>query len=708
MKLIIIYFQILLLFYPYKKAEAQTIKLTDKNDVLNISSKFFIFEDVTSKLPFNEILNEEFTLTKQATPNFGISSSVFWVKFTLENRSSDEHFLLNLSLSSLDYVYFYFPTDSGYQFIETGEHLIFNTRKYKDPNYIFDILIPKNQTQIYFLEIHSKEGIQLPISIGKEGSIYYSMKKKDLLSGIYFGVMLVMILYNLFIYFSVRDKSYLFYVVYILCILLTQTSLQGYTFQYLWPNLPIIAQYSLFVLPALSGITGMFFMNIFLKTYEYFKSSTLISYILTIPYIISVTLSFFGQFKLSQTTMEANAVLVSFYLLAAGIIVYRKGYQPAKYFLAAWITFLLGVIIFILKDFEILPYNNFTRYTMQIGSAIETVLLSFALATRINEYKKEKELSQKQAFAVLEEKEQFVREQNVLLEQKVELRTHELNETLEHLKNTQSQLVDAEKMSSLGQLTAGIAHEINNPINFISSNIPPLKQDINDLNAIINKYEELCSSSNLAHQFIEVEELKQQLDYNYLKTELTTIIGGIENGAQRTTEIVRGLKNFSRLDENDLLLADINEGIISTLALVNSISTNILIKKNLAPLPKIECYPGKLNQVFMNLLNNAIQAINSNQTRAEKGVLKLETYEEDKHIKIIISDNGIGIKDEIIDKIFDPFFTTKDVGKGTGLGLSIVYRIIEKHNGKIEVSSKINEGTTFIITLTKVQETKNK
>ena len=470
-----------------------------------------------------------------------------------------------------------------------------------------------------------------------------------------------------------------------MCILLTQTSLQGYTFQYLWPNLPIVAQYSLFILPAFSGITGMFFMNVFLKTKEYFKNSIFISYILTVPYIISITLSFLGQYKLSQTIMEANAGLVSIYLLTAGIIVYRKGYQPAKFFLAAWVIFLVGVVIFILKDFEILPYNNFTRYTMQIGSAIETVLLSFALAARINEYKKEKE--------------QLILNQNVMLEQKVYERTQELNNTLDHLKETQTQLVDAEKMASLGVLTAGIAHEINNPINFVSSNIPPLRQDIDDLKSIINKYEEINESGNLNTKLIEVTNLKQQLDYEFLKTELDGIISSIENGANRTTEIVKSLRNFSRLDESDLMFADMNEGINSALVLLRSEYAGIEINKNLGELPMIECYPGKLNQVFLNLLNNAIYAVQNNTFRESIGKIDIKTLKENEVIKIIITDNGMGIKDEFLEKIFDPFFTTKEVGKGTGLGLSIVYRIIESHHGKIEVTSKINEGTTFTIRL---------
>jgi len=551
------------------------------------------------------------------------------------------------------------------------------------------------------LKISSNEGIQLPISLGTKNVIFNQLKILDIFSGIYIGIMMVMIFYNLFIYFSVKDKSYLFYVIYIILVLLVQTGLQGYLFQYIWFNSPAFSQYSIFLFPSLVGVAGMVFMNVFLKAKDHYKKLHLITYILSALYLIPIITPFFKLYNLGYQALSINAGFVSIYMLFMIILILRKGYKPAKYFLVAWVIFLLGVMAFILKDFEILPFNNFTKYTMQIGSAIETVLLSFALAARINDYKREKEISQKQAFDALEKNEHLVREQNIILEQKVEQRTTELNKTLVNLKETQSQLVDAEKMSALGQLTAGVAHEINNPINFVSSNISPLKQDINDLKKIIEKYEEINANSDIPEKLAEIEQLKQQLDYEFLKTELNTIIKGIENGANRTTEIVKSLRNFSRLGENALMLADINEGIDSTLAILKSSASNIDVVKNLKPLPKINCNPGKLNQVLLNVINNALQATKENTTRKEKGKIEIESIDETDNIKITISDNGTGIPDEVKEKIFDPFFTTKKVGDGTGLGLSIAYRIIENHQGQINVESEVNKETTFTIIIPK-------
>ncbi|MBK7666730.1 MAG: HAMP domain-containing histidine kinase [Sphingobacteriaceae bacterium] len=256
-------------------------------------------------------------------------------------------------------------------------------------------------------------------------------------------------------------------------------------------------------------------------------------------------------------------------------------------------------------------------------------------------------------------------------------------------------------MASLGQLTAGISHEINNPINFVVSNIKPLKRDVQEILMILDKYNEITSASDLSEKLDEIDALKKKLDSDYLRDEINLLLKGIEEGANRTSEIVKGLKNFARSDEGDLKKINIHEGIDATLTLLNNTTTNgsISVIKKYGELPNIECYPGKINQVLMNLLSNAIDALKSVKTSNHKGVISIETQLLNNSAIIRISDNGIGIPPAIISKIFDPFYTTKEVGEGTGLGLSIVYGIIKSHNGKIEVQSEENKNTTFTITL---------
>lgn len=294
-----------------------------------------------------------------------------------------------------------------------------------------------------------------------------------------------------------------------------------------------------------------------------------------------------------------------------------------------------------------------------------------------------------------------LRMQRKILEEKVKERTEEvltqkeeLETALENLKKTQTQLVDKEKMASLGQLTAGVAHEINNPINFVSGNVAPLERDIKDVLSILSKYEEVVKNNNINDVFRPVEEFKKELDYDFLKTEINDLIKGIKEGAHRTSEIVKSLRSFSRLDENDLKVADINKGLESTLLILrNKLKNRIEVVKDFGDIPEVYCYPGKINQVFMNILTNAEQAI------IGEGKIIIKTTYENGKVKISIKDNGVGMPEDVKNRVFDPFFTTKDVGDGTGLGLSISFGIIETHNGSIAVNSMPGEGTEFIITL---------
>ena len=202
----------------------------------------------------------------------------------------------------------------------------------------------------------------------------------------------------------------------------------------------------------------------------------------------------------------------------------------------------------------------------------------------------------------------------------------ELHATVTNLKSTQAQLLQAEKMASLGQLTAGIAHEINNPINFVSASVKPLRRDINYLWMLMDKYEGMLKVMDDNLQKMEVDALKKRLDVDFLKEEIELLLKGVEDGASRTASIVLGLRNFSRLDDEELRPVNIHEGIDSTLLLLNhSLKENIYVQKEYGGIPEIECYPGKLNQVFMNILTNAVQAIKAQRNPGHMGMLTIGT-----------------------------------------------------------------------------------
>jgi two-component system, NtrC family, sensor kinase len=675
-----------------------------------INNQLYFLEDSKNVLTLKDVVkSQDFKAVGKGVHNFGITNSAIWFKMSVKNLTEIENLILQVNQPIIDRIELYTknPATGKYNVVSMGEYNPFWLRKYQTPEYLFDVLIPKGITMDFYLKVMCSENMQVPVSIGTRISTLNKSVMSHLASGIYFGIMIVMILYNLFIYATLKDRTYVLYSIYIVFILFTQTSLQGYTFQLIWPNSPWLAIHSPFLLPSLVGIIGLEFVKQFLKVRErlpfYFK----LSFFFWLPYAVSLLLGFTGNFQWSFRIMEITASAVSVYMLLIAFLTYRKGYSEARFFLLGWFVFLLGICIYVMKDFEILPYNNFTRYTMHFGSAVEVILLSFALADRINILKREKEQSQAEALSISQQNQKLIKEQNIVLEQKVHERTNELemaNEeltaTLNQLKDAQTQLVDSEKMASLGQLTAGIAHEINNPINFVLANIKPLRMDVNELLELINKYEYLRIEEDKLKQFQIIDTYKKKIDLDYMIKEIEKILGGIDDGARRTAEIVSGLKNFSRLDESDVKSANINDGIESTLILLRStIPKEIEVVRHLGDLPMVECYPGKLNQVFMNVFSNALYALNKKQEGKKQ--LIITTYENGDHVYIIVEDTGVGMSKEIKEKIFEPFFTTKDVGEGTGLGMSIVFKIIEGHHARIEVESEAGVGTKLSIILNK-------
>ena len=339
---------------------------------------------------------------------------------------------------------------------------------------------------------------------------------------------------------------------------------------------------------------------------------------------------------------------------------------------------------------ELIP--SFMVFTQQMSSLLRNFEAKQYLDLKV----------QKRTAEVVNQKQEIEEINEELRQQQEELQTtndtledqkKELQKTLDSLKLTQSQLVQSEKMASIGQLVAGIAHEINNPVTFISAGVDSLNTNLEEVRQVLDIYHRI-TPNNAKEKLKEIEELKEQIDYKQAIREINILIDSVKTGTDRTTEIVKGLRTFSRLDEDVLKMADIHEGLDSTLILLrNKYKERIEIEKHYGDILEIECYPGQLNQVFMNILSNAIDAIE------KKGIIAISTSQSDRSIRISIKDTGRGISENIRSKIFDPFFTTKEVGQGTGLGLSICHSIIEKHRGSIEVKCEVGKGSEFVIVL---------
>ena len=572
-----------------------------------------------------------------------------------------------------------------------------------------NLSVPDVRPQL-FIGVQSGKPLTLPLRIRTAQEIRKDTATRDLFFTFYLGVMAVMLLYNGFLFFAVEDKSYLYYVLFLVGVAGSQFMLEGYSWVLGLDSTSWLGARIVHAVGAFSGVATILFVQQFLdmrrKTPKYFRWFNVF---LGLYGIGAVTL-LFGNLNLSYALINLPA-MAAFLVIPASIQAKRQGQPSANILMVAFGAFLISVTVFAAKEFGMLPYNTYTTYAMPVGSMIIVVLLSIALGDRINQFKRETAKAREEKLRVSRLNEQIVLEQNQQLERRVSERTEALEEknqtlrqAMSELKLTQDQLIQSEKLASIGQLTAGIAHELNNPINFVSSSAQSLRRDFEDLNQVLAQVSALApGDEELGKRVQALHEQIQSMDVAFTLTEIEELLSGIEDGAQRTAEIVKGLRIFSRMDGDAMTSADVNELIESTLVILrSSLKDEVNLVVELASdLNVVECQPGKLNQVFMNLITNAAQATRMKDLPAADRRVRVRTrqvmLDDRPWVQVSIEDNGVGMTEETKSQIFDPFFTTKDVGEGTGLGLSIVRGILDDHKAKLEIESQEGQGSTFLM-----------
>jgi len=680
---------------------AQPIEtITTPNELVNIAHQMFFLEDTFGKLTLNQVLDSNRSATFQVYDkpfvNFGITHSTFWLKFSIRNKTGMPLFI-ELGNAALDTIELFEMNSDGVQALhKSGSWLQFHRREVKNTNYVFALSVPGDVDKTFFIRVKHSRGTQFSLKAGTLKAFYNENYTINLLIGIYYGMMLLMIFYNLFIYFTLKDNAYLFYVIYVFFMVLLNASLNGHAFQYLWPEHPGLNQYADIIVICL-GVSGIFFATSFLRTKQNAPVFHRLFFALYALYFINLIVIGLGYFLVGTILVEIISLVGVLLFFATAYFTLRKGYKPAQFFLIAWTFLLLSAIVFILKDFNIIPYNRLTVNSLQIGSAIEVLLLSVALASRINIYKKETRKAQAEAYNSLEENRRLIAQQNLLLENKVEERTKELKlsnkelaTVLENLKLTQAQLIQREKMASLGELTAGVAHEIQNPLNFINN--------FSEVNLEMTE---------------EMEKEIEQGNWEESKSFTTSIKENIQKVLQhgrRADAIIKGMLQHSRVSTGQMESTDINALADEYLQLCyiafqsknKDLNVN-LVKGYDISIGKISVVPQDMGRALVNLYNNAFYAVYEKAKTKSTGFIpevSISTRLMGKNLEIRVKDNGIGIAPELLTKIYQPFFTTKPAGQGTGLGLSLCYDIITKeHGGELSVVAKANESTEFIIRL---------
>lgn len=642
---------------------------------------------------------QRFQAVPEFTPNFSFTQSSYWLRLEIDWSQADRSkYFLWQRFPTTDFITFYVPDDNGnYIASHTGDQLPFTSRQVNTSIFGVKLEPLQGKNSVIYIEGKGDGTLVFDLSISTADGAISSIGLRHLIFGLFFGGIVAITLYNLVLFYSLRDSAYGYYCLYMIGLGLTFFTLNGLSFTYFWPHFhPMNTWFLLFsylgLLSLLLFTRSFLQLPINMPRFDKVILFLCLSCMLGMLSIFTIPTQYI--YSLSQL-ITLTIALITFF---AGVHLLRKGHKSSRYFVLATGWYIVGIFLYPLHNFGLIESSFITKYAVQIGASIEMILLSFALADRVNIMRQEKLQAEQSARLQLQEA-------NRMLEIRVSERTQELSQSMHALEQkhqalitTQEQLVQAEKMSSLGGLVAGIAHEINNPANFTQLSAENLERDLDRLKAFLLSLTDNDSDPAL------IQELQARFEKININTSL------MKEGTQRLTQIVNDLRQFSRLNESDRKLAKPDDGLKATLNLVRAQYYDYvdIQYEGHDEDTESECFPASLNQVFMNLAVNACQAVTEKALRLkadgtdiEKGLLSVVTrqiYKDNKpYWEAHFIDTGIGIDTDIKNRIFEPFFTTKPVGDGSGLGLSIAYGIIQKHHGELTVESTPEQGSHFTL-----------
>lgn len=599
--------------------------------------------------------------------NLGFNQQPVWLTATIPPLEED--YYLTLDNPALEFIDFYLTGPEGnlLKTVKTGAARPAGTRELVASNFTFIIPAAREARTVYLrlaADVPLVGSLHLRNFPEYDASSFYNQAFHYLVVGILFALT---VLY-LVIFIFLRDTIYLYYLGYLLFVdlfIIQQTglpaALSGIDFTWFYQH-QSLAETGICVT---AGYFGLKFLRLkqFLPVWHKIIWGTI---------ILQLAFMLFGLF-FNQVILELSRLVATFYIVVVifiSLYIYQvKQYTPAIYFLFSSIFLFTGSMVYILRGAELIPNDSFfAQHAVEGGIALEMLVLSLGVSVRIDKIRRK-------GLQVEKENTRILARQKEVLEQRVQEKTEalqqqnvELQRTLDDLKTTQARLVQSEKMASVGMLTAGVAHELNNPLNFIKNGVMMIQDEIEPAQSGGNHHDE---------------------------DSIGTYLGIIEEGADRALQIVQSLNQFNRKTDTREEDCDIHSILDNCLMVIKpAIKYHVEVEKNYChTAPVVKGNGGRLHQAFLNILSNAGQAIE------QEGTITINTELCDDSVRISISDTGKGIPEEYLNRITDPFFTTKPPGEGTGLGMYITCNIINEHNGSIEINSREGKGTTICIYL---------
>jgi signal transduction histidine kinase len=681
------------------------------SDAQSIGKNVWFFEDKSGVLTLEDIqtpaIREKFVQSKTDALNFGNTRSAIWFRFAV-NNTTDEECVLEIKKTLIHQIEFYKPLGEGsFEKIVTGSIHPLSSRPIRDNYFLFRLQPPRSGAEMFFMRFKSEESLEIPLSLTSTTSLFYEHKAEEIAFGLFYGLMIVMLIYNLFIYLSVKEKSYFYYVLFLLSVMmLNDLMISGLGFEYFWPQLPELNFY-VNAMTAVVCISIILFSTTFLNTKVntpvYHKILVRFFYPLSLGIII---LNVGGEYFISSIACQAEIFLLSVVLIAMAIAALRKKVIIARYYLLAWSFLFIAALVYVFFMNGLLPSSKWTENAPLIGTTLEVIFLSFALADRIKLLRKEKEKAQLDKIS-------FMREQNVLLERLVAERTHEIverndelirhqaqieeqNDSLQqhNLKLEEAQQIIESQNTDLKKYSEGLEHEVEKrAIDLVKSN-----RELVEQNQQLEQFA-FIASHNLRAPVARIQGLANIIDHsvkNPDEQEQKFILKKIVESSRELDNVIYDLSRVLEVRKSGkqgYTVINIEEKILRVLTLLQDEikESDIKIAMNLKA-REFFTVPQYFESIVYNLISNAIKYRKAEIT-AE---LFIDAWTNADGLHLEVKDNGIGFNLELFKgKLFGLYQRFHTHVDGKGVGLHLVKTQVDSLDGSIEVVSSPDQGASF-------------